>query len=166
MSKPFPHPFSALASRFRVYRRELPRKVSAIAAQEFRANFRRQGLRTSGSTVEKWKPRVADKGAKRAILIKSGRLRRAIKPQPTYNEARVVNNTPYAAIHNQGGRIKGEKRALASNRKSGLARLRKSGSPAEMPARPYMVSTDALMTDIRKEIMTGLEGVFKSSQSK
>lgn len=166
MSKQFPHPFSELAGRFRAYRKELPRVVSAMAAQEFRANFRRQGLRTKGSTVEKWKPRQANTGAKRAILIQTGRLRRGIKAAPTYSEARVVNATPYAAIHNRGGRIKGQKRALATNLKSGLARLRKSSSPAEMPARPFMVTTPALMDDVSSTIMTGLEGVFKSARSK
>lgn len=161
VSKSFPHPFSKMATDFRAWRRALPRRVSVLAANEFRANFRRQGLRTKGSTVEPWKPRQENKGARRSILIKTGRLRRAIKAQPTYDEARVVNNTPYAAIHNRGGKIKGEKRAYASNRKSGLARLRKSGSPATMAARPFMVSTDALMDDVSKSVMDGLQAIFK-----
>jgi len=166
MSKQFPHPFSAMAARYRVYRRQLPRKVSAMAAQEFRANFRRQGLRTKGSTVEQWEPRQENKGAKRAILVKTGRLRRAIKAAPTYDEARVVNNTPYAAIHNRGGKIKGQKSAFATNVKSKVTKRRPSGAPAMMPARPFMVTTDALMDDVSEAIMKGLEGVFKSGSSK
>lgn len=163
MSSQFPHPFGELAARYRTLRRALPRQVSAIAAQEFRANFRRQGLRTKGETVEKWQPRQVNKGARRSILVKTGALRRSIKAAPTYNEARVVNNMPYAAIHNRGGRIKGQRRAYATNLKSGLNRLRQSNSPAEMPARPFMVTTPALLDDVSAHILKRLEGVFKPS---
>lgn len=159
----FHHPFGELAARYRTLRKVLPRQVSAIAAQEFRANFRRQGLRTTGESVEKWQPRQSSKGARRAILVKTGALRRSIKAAPTYNEARVVNNMPYAAIHNRGGNIKGQKRAFATNIKSGLTRLRQSGSKATMPARPFMATTPALLDDVSAHILKQLEGVFNTS---
>ncbi|MEO8589422.1 MAG: phage virion morphogenesis protein [Flavobacteriales bacterium] len=164
MSKQFPHPFSGMAGRYRRFRRDLPRIASVMALNEFKGNFRRQGFRTRAGNVEKWAPRKRLANG-RAILIQTGRLRRALKAAPTYQFARVVNNTPYAAIHNRGGRIKGEMQALSSNLRSKMARMRPSGQPAMMPARPYMMGTKPLVDDISKEILTGLGEVFNGGKS-
>ena len=156
-----------MASRFRKYRKELPAIASGLAVLEFKGNFKRGGYRTGGGTVEQWRPRQMDKGAKRAILIKTGRLRSAIKAAPTYTHARVVNATPYAAIHNRGGDIKGHARVWATGVKSKLTRLRSNpqGPKATMPARPFMITTKPLLDDISAEILEGLETVFKGAKS-
>lgn len=159
-SKNFPNPFGGIASRYRAYRRKLPALVSGIAANDFRKNFRRQGVEVTKGNVEKWKPRRGKSDKGRALLIKSGRLRRGIRPSPTYDYARVVNAVPYAAIHNRGGAIKGQARAYATNLRSGLVKLRSSGHGATMPARPYMVTTQPLMDTIGKTILDGLQPVF------
>lgn len=173
MSKQFPHPFGAMAKEFRAYRKHLPAKVSKIAMEEFDKNFQAQGLRVSKSTVEKWKPRQRpDRGRKgrelgrRAILIKTGELRGSMRLTPTYDYASVSNATPYARIHNRGGRIKGQMRAYATNLRSGLTRLRQSGNPAMMPARPFMVTTPLLLEVIGDAVLKDLGDIFNKAPSK
>lgn len=161
MSNRLPNPFSGIAKRYRAYVATLPRIASKLAENEFKGNFRRQGARTGGGgQVVKWQPRQSGKDKGRAILVKTGALRRAVRAAPQRHYARVVNDRPYAAIHNRGGALKGQARAWASNVRSGLARLRQSNTPAAMPARPFMVTTDPLMKAISDEILAGLEEVF------
>lgn len=67
--------------------------------------FRKQGFTDSGFT--KWKPRKKNKDAGRAILVKTGKLRRSIKVSRA-NWTRVVVGSygvAYAQIHNEGGEI-------------------------------------------------------------
>lgn len=169
VSKDFPHPFSDLASRYRAFRRKAPALVSGIAVNEFRANFRRQGYRKTKSGVEKWVARKVNTGsAGRAILIKSGRLRRAIRSAPTYKEARVIINVPYAAIHNRGGKLRGFERVWATALKSKRTTLRsnKGGTPAKMPARPFAITTPPLLDDISNALLNGLQKeVFTPAKS-
>lgn len=167
MSKQFPHPFSDLAKRFRAYHRTLPRVVSVMAQEHFRRNFRKQGAYTgNGGALEKWAPRKDGSDRGRAILVKTGRLRRSLRTMPKGSTARVVNDAPYAAIHNRGGVLKGEARTWSTNLRTGLMRLRSaSGTPARMPARPFMVMTKPLEEEIRKEVSQGLEEVFKGAVS-
>lgn len=67
--------------------------------------FRKQGWTDNG--FERWKPRKKNKDAGRAILVKTGKLRRSIKVR-TANWTRVVVGSygiDYAQIHNEGGSI-------------------------------------------------------------
>ena len=166
MSKQFPHPFSDLAKRFRAYHRTLPRVVSVLAQEHFRRNFRKQGAHTgNGGALEKWAPRKDGSDRGRAILVKTGRLRRSLRTKPTGSTARVVNDAPYAAIHNRGGPIRGQMRTWSTNMRTGLTRLRASHTPAKMPARPFMVMDPKLEEAIRKEVSLGLEEVFNGAKS-
>lgn len=173
MSRQFPHPFSDLAAKYRAFRKELPKVASAIAVSQFKDNFKKQGLVVANGQVEKWAPRKGpDKGAKRAILVKTGRLRRSLLAQPTYQYARVVNSAPYAAIHNQGGRIRGYQRNYGSNMRSRKVGLRRNapvdgvgGAPASMPARPFMVTTPRLLDAITAYNMKELGQLFNTAKS-
>mgnify|MGYP002478878622 CR=1 FL=1 len=126
-----------------------PTLASDIALKEFKRNFQAQGLRVSEGQVQKWQPRQL-KGSlpPRPILSKTGDLRDHMRSQPAPGMAKVVSPTPYARIHNRGGRMRGQMRAYSTNRKSGKTRLRPSGSPAHMPARPFMVTTPLLRQKI------------------
>lgn len=183
------HPFKQLkVDWIRLYR-ELPVKVSNLAMNEFKANFRRQGLRTDGQSVEKWKKRKKESGkAKgRPILTKSGRLKRSFKTRPTLGIARVINNAPYAKAHNEGftgtqkvrahtrrtfhhvqegtgvysvktrkEKMRGAKKATGDKHK-----VKAHSRKMKLPARPFMVTTKALSTDIEKLIEKELKKIFK-----
>lgn len=164
MDKRFPHPFSKLASQYRDLRRKLPVQVSAIATADFKENFIRQGYQGKVGVV-KWKQRKYNKRGKgRAILVKSGRLKRSIRPSPTFDHARVISNVPYAQAHNEG--FKGTVRVPAHRRKSRkgkLYRVKSFRRSVNIPARPFMITTDPLLNDIEKHVFNQLETIFKKS---
>lgn len=71
---------------------------------EFDKNFQRKAF-----FDEKWQPRKNYK-AKGSLMIVTARLRRGIKAKVINNSVVFTNDTPYAAVHNEGlraGRGKG-----------------------------------------------------------
>ena len=172
MSKQFPHPFGDLAAKYRAYRKKLPAVASAIALSQFKDNFKAQGLVVAPGKVEKWAPRKAvQKGAARAILVKSGRLRRSMRAAPNYQYARVVSSAPYASIHNDGGPLRGYARSDATNIKSRLTKLRSNkpvggvgGVRATMPARPFMKTTPMLLDAITAYNTEQLTQLFSTAK--
>ena len=78
--------------------------VGNTAKTFFVENFRKQGF--DDKNVQKWKPRkVADKRAGRAILVKTGDLRRSIIRNPANRAAltvKISTDLAYAARHNDG----------------------------------------------------------------
>jgi len=164
MSNQFPHPFGKLASQYRELRRKLPVQVSAIAVQDFKENFKRQGYQGESGAVIFWKPRKTDrKVARRALLIKSGRLRRSLRAAPTYNDARVVTDVPYAEVHNEGfkGTVSVKAHTRARAKRAG-AKIRAHRRAMNIPARPFMITTKPLMDRIEKHLFTELEKIFPS----
>lgn len=167
MSKEFPHPFGDIKERYQAMRRALPRDISMLALGVFQDNFRLQGYKDQeNGEVVPWAPRQNDKGSKRAILIKTGRLRRGLRPAPSGDYARVINAVPYAAVHNRGLRIRGQRRALATNLRSRKTSLHRSGSAAYMPARPFMTGTPWLLKRIHTAISAKVEDLVRNAQSK
>ena len=78
--------------------------VGNTAKVFFVESFRKQGF--DDKTVQKWKPRkVADKREGRAILVKTGDLRRSIIRNPANRAAltiKISTDLVYAARHNNG----------------------------------------------------------------
>ena len=78
--------------------------VGNTAKVFFVESFRKQGW--DDKSVQKWKPRkVADKRAGRAILVKTGDLRRSIIRNPANRAAltiKISTDLVYAARHNNG----------------------------------------------------------------
>ncbi len=75
--------------------------VARTAENHFKDNFRQGGF--LNDYLEKWEPRKeADPG--RAILVKSGRLKRSIVAEPGSNFKRITvsSDVPYAKRHNEG----------------------------------------------------------------
>lgn len=69
-------------------------------------NFALDNHRKQAYVDEAWPTRKGkQKGRSRALLVKTGRLRRAHRFQVTEYGARYYNDTPYAAVHNFGGTI-------------------------------------------------------------
>jgi phage gpG-like protein len=183
MSNQFPTPFKNFRDKFKAYQRNLPMLVSGIAEQEFKENFKRQGYR-DGNGVKKWKKRNPDTRPGRAILIKSGRLKRGFKKRPDANTARVINDVPYAKAHNEGDQstvsIKGHTRTLTkanarfTNIKAKKAYTKKIKTTRRdhlvkahsrknnLPARPFMVTTPALLKDIDSRIQKDINTMFNS----
>lgn len=82
----------------------LPKKLGATAVRYVHDNFRKQGYDDQG--VKRWPKRKSRKHAGRAVLIKSGALRRDIRVRRTTKTYAVVGTSfKYAKIHNTGGTI-------------------------------------------------------------
>lgn len=165
------HPYGKLEKRFRSYGKELPRKISHLAGDEFRNNIlRRSGFESLEGVVTKWPGRKAPGvGGDRRLLIKTSRLLRSIQERPGIHVARVVASAPYARLMHQGGSIaitpKMRKFFWAMYYKHGGGRGRgnqtadfykalalKKGK-ITIPARPYMVTSASLVRNL--EMMVG-----------
>ena len=112
-------------------------EIGNAAKSFFVENFRKQGF--DDKNVERWQPRKkADKRAGRAILVKTGDLRRSIIRNPANRAAlsvKISTDLVYAARHNNG--LKG------------------------MPKRQFMGDSYNLNERIKKIIVKRLDKTFK-----
>jgi phage gpG-like protein len=112
-------------------------EIGNSAKSFFVENFRKQGF--DDKNVEKWQPRKkADKRAGRAILVKTGDLRRSIIRNPANRAAlsiKISTDLVYAARHNDG--LKG------------------------MPKRQFMGDSYNLNERIKKIIVKRIDNTFK-----
>jgi phage gpG-like protein len=112
-------------------------EIGNAAKSFFVENFRKQGF--DDKSVTKWKPRKKDdKIAGRAILVKTGDLRRSIIRNPANRAAlsvKISTDLVYAARHNNG--LKG------------------------MPKRQFMGDSYNLNESIKKIIVKRLDKTFK-----
>jgi phage gpG-like protein len=99
-----------LKRKFEDMKRDLPTVLANQARGFFVGNFNRQSF--TDQHPSPWAPRSTNKGARnegRAILVKTGRLRRAVNSslkQASFDRiAFSVSGVPYAKIHNEGGVI-------------------------------------------------------------
>ena len=72
---------------------------------EFDRNFERQAFFS-----EAWQRRKSPTRPGGSILIDTGRLRRSVSSRTTENSITFYTDLPYAAIHNDGGGDKGDKK--------------------------------------------------------
>ena len=111
----------------------LPRIIGNEVVNFSKESFRRQGWQDAG--FKRWKPRKSksrkDRG--RAILVKSGDLRRSIRKSVQRKKVIISSNLPYAAVHNYG---------LRAGRGKGF----------KMPQRKFLGSSKALNLRIKRTI--------------
>ena len=76
-------------------------RAGAAAVEFSKNNFVTQGWRDTAK--EPWKKRAGNSGKGRAILVKTGRLKRSIRlVRITANTAVIATDVPYAGAHNNG----------------------------------------------------------------
>ena len=149
----------------------LTKVVGVIATQHFTEGFRRGGF--TDKVFEPWKPRKkADKeGKKRAILVDSGSLRRAIRVIESNTKRVVVGVTdiPYAKLHNEGGTITGTaqvrahaRRQRSKNRVGKAVNVRSHTRKLniKIPARPFIKDSWVLDQRIENYITTQLKRIL------
>lgn len=157
--------FSEAHFRLAAVNKELPRKAGAMILEFFKNSFRRQGWWDRNK--EKWPERKGKKRKNgRAILVKSGRLRRSICViHAVPGKVIVGTDVPYAKIHNEGGEFTSTQNVSSHTRKAhsrkgyttGDGRKVKRGTVREhavkshsrtrkvsMPKRQFMGSSAAL----------------------
>ena len=89
--------------------RVLPIKIGAAAKAHFQENFVKGGFVNKG--LQKWKPakRLSSGGEKasdnyKTLLSSRNHLFSSIKYIPGNGQVKIINDVPYAAIHNEGYR--------------------------------------------------------------
>jgi phage gpG-like protein len=175
-----------MANGFQTMKRTLPLRLANICRAYFVKSFENQAW-----DGKKWKSRKAikKKGRNSAILVKTGKLRRAVNNSiRSYNmqEIRLGVNLPYAKIHNEGFkgnevvrpfkrvssrnvRIKGSYSGLGDEKGKGRKvkmpgaryNVRGFNRKMNMPQRQFMGPTDELKKLITEEIRKDLIGILK-----
>lgn len=150
--------------------------ASIIAQNHFTMSFRNQGF--TDEAIAKWKARKkADAG--RAILVKTGALRRSIRVRPQgMFRAVIYSNLPYAQIQNDGGVInKRSRTSILSFSSAGrfarqrTVRQRNSTSFQQkatigayginIPARPFIGDSGALNRKIISKFQSRIDKIFR-----
>lgn len=111
--------FSETHFRLAAVNKGLPRKAGAMIVEFFKESFRQQGWWDRNK--EKWAARKSRKRQNkgRAILVKSGRLRRSIRViQVVQSKVIVGTDVPYARIHNEGGEYSSTDNVSSHTRKA------------------------------------------------
>jgi phage gpG-like protein len=148
------------------------------AVNHFKGSFRDEGF--TDSSLEKWKPRKNkrdDKG--RAILTKTGRLRRSIIYRKFGSYGIIItSNVPYAQIHNEGGTIdhKARRQIMNFTASGKLARTRTRKQRSEVsfaqkvdikahqtriPKRQFVGNSRRLVEKTKAKIDAKIQGIFK-----
>lgn len=160
----FPHPFHKVKADFEKLVSDLAVIISGIAENEFKSNFRKQGYEESGGSVTAWAKRKGNIDSGRALLIKSGRLRRGFKKRPTDDTAVVINDVPYAKPLNEGSKKRVNVRATTYKKKKPnkkkqrpVVYVKAHKRQNNLPARPIMKDTEALHKKIDKRISLELK---------
>mgnify|MGYP006921349068 CR=1 FL=1 len=83
---------------------KLVESAGVIAVNHFTKSFANQGF--TDESIQRWQPRKrAERGKSRAVLVKSGRLRRSLRSRRLGNLAvKIMTDVPYAKVHNNGER--------------------------------------------------------------
>lgn len=114
------------------------------AKNQFTDNFKKQGF--EDKAVEPWKPRKkGEKRAGRAILVKSGDLRRSIHVGRINKSAlsiRIMTDLKYASVHNFGERAG-------------------RGNGFKMPKRKFIGDSFKLNEKVKRIVVKKLDSVFK-----
>lgn len=125
---------------------ELPKVLGNHAQNFFVASFNKQGW--VNNALEQWKARVSQskKDQGRNILVKSGRLRRAVATSlrlATFEKIKFTVDVPYADIHNRGGQA-GRNHA------------------STIPQRKFMGDSVTLVKQLKDKIKSGVDKIWQA----
>lgn len=156
--------------------------IKVELTDEFDRNFQREAFFS-----EKWKRRKYDLDPDRAMLQKTGSLRKSIASIIKDNSIVFTSSLPYAAIHNEGGsisvtrRMKGffwhkYKEATAGIKKRGeltteavfykAMALKKVGSKIIIPRRQFVGQSPEMESILIEIVEENLSKYFESDQFK
>lgn len=148
-------------------KKDIPRIAGNLAVRHFKQSFREQGWKDK--TLDKWAARKRKTGRntdKRAILVKSGALRRSIRIiRYTKNSVIVSSELPYAIAHNEGAEIQGTQNVRTHQRRtrSGSTTVRRHSREVnfKIPKRKFMGQSDTLDDMIVKDIESRLRQILR-----
>ena len=153
--------FDTIIKKLESKKSSLPKILANSTKKFFLASWEKQGWDDNGIT--KWAPRKKNKKAiGRAVLVKSGALRRAVNASlksATFDSIKFGVDLPYAKVHNDGTVINKKARSaklnfkISRNGKSRFAKEHKANFQQDiiigahsikMPKRKYMGDSASL----------------------
>jgi phage gpG-like protein len=155
---------------------EMQTIMGVEATNHFKRSFRNQGF--TDNTLEKWQSRKKrERGGVRAILTKTGRLKKSINFIRKGRYSVIVNTggTPYARIHNEGGVINkkaSEKTLNFTISRDGRSRFSKAkkanfqidvnikAHTIKMPKRQFIGDSNVLNKKIVNELNRKIRAIF------
>ena len=184
--------FQRILNNVEKLKRSLPIKLANSTQNFFVDSWRKQGWDDGG--LKAWKPRMKEtkKTMGRAILVRSGKLRRAVGQSirsATFDKIQLVVALPYAKVHNDGGTVTVQEHSRATFTKTTTSqfiglRQNKKGQLREsikrttifirgedqsvrshdrtMPQRRFMGDSRTLQTVQRKVIDTEIQKVWQA----
>jgi phage gpG-like protein len=167
-----PHFFKKATQDLKNFFTQFPKKAGEMALHDVAENFR-----TESFDGVKWAPRKKKDVRTRALLVKTGRLKRSVRIARTSNNSvTVTSNVPYAEIHNQGGSItlnarselfKRNRNTKGNNKgkftkgtTAGKGATYKQGS-IKIPKRQFMGMSKNLQKQIGQSIDKSFDIIFK-----
>ena len=176
-------PFEEFLNRFRAFKQSRwPRLVGRLALAVFDENFDHGGF--TDKIFIRWKPRKGDtenRGRRlgdggrqrgRALLIKTGALRRSLRvASASAGTVRLVagnQDVPYAAIHNEGGRITGTVQVRSFEREPTFAKRHTVKAHTRqlnitMPRRQFMAPSQKLMDRVDRAFFVEMNKLWQAS---
>lgn len=159
--------FRKLVDGIKKLQGDAPRMAGAKAVAFFKDSFKRQGW-VYNASLKRWEPRKQNQGKQRAILIKTGRLRRSIRIMATTATAvKVGSDVPYAEAHNEGAEI-----SAAVTVRSHRRRTRKGTTTVnshrrrvhhKIPRRQFIGHSPDLMKSIEREFTRAANKVMNEA---
>lgn len=152
------NPFAIPAQRIAQEMAEFARDVGIEGLAFYQGSFRKQGF--EDVSVEKWEKRkpilIKKKGvyiskpndSNRAILVKSGRLRRSLRKSVSGMEITFASDLPYAQIHNEGGAV----------------RTRNGRTYYRMAKRQYMGESQTLNTKVGEMFTQRMDKLYNNQK--
>lgn len=164
-------------------RDKAPRAVGVKAVGFYKENYRRGGYLNKGFhawpvTRRQMEPAAGVAGKYSPLLSKRNRLFSAIRYEYRPGRATILNDTPYAAIHNEGGEVhprvtkemrryfwamyykKGGAKNPAADKYKWLALTRKERLNTRIPQRKFLYESAELDKEIRAFIKEGIRNII------
>lgn len=134
---------------------DAPRIVGVEAKRFVLNNFKQEAF--IDVPVKKWRERKRREKNDRALLMKSGRLKRSFDYKTSRGRVTLYSaDVPYAEIHNEGGKIQGTQRVRAHTRNLGGKRVRVRSFSREMnitiPQRQFIGKSRVLDFRINQQL--------------
>lgn len=153
---------------------QFPVVMGVEAKNHFVKSFKNQGF--TDETLQRWKQRKSGNNG-RAILVKSGDLRRSIKVVRTTSDSVTLgSDLPYSKIHNEGGKIEKKERKGTINFKlyrDGRSRFAKAKNAnfqqdaifkehtINIPQRKFMGNSASLIRNLKDKLQKGIKRIFR-----
>lgn len=137
----------------------LPRRAATVAVNFTKDRFKQQNW--VDTTTKPWKKRKPVKGeskrsSKRAILVRSGRLRRSPRVIHADSDSAIMGtDVPYAQAHNEGFRGRVNQRVRAHRRNGKKVKSHKRTINLNIPERRFI--GDSAVQDARIQRMMTAE---------